>query len=556
MRNITICGSSFLPPKNKAWESLENNFKLTYSEYGDISGSLFNTKVDDIVLLVLFFEDIVPTVSFDLNFLSEKFSSLLKSISHRCNESNLPTVICWGKAFNVDPIRTAKKNTLEVQAYNWFLEQFYILLQKHKSLYFINLNQIYANKGYEKIFDDRNWYFAHCRVSSLGISTLANSVNAVLSRHFKASSKVLVLDCDNTIWGGVIGEDGIDRILLGQDGIGTAFVDFQKEIKKLVNEGVILVLSSKNNEDEVWNVFNNHPSMLIKRSDVVSWRINWTEKSDNIKSIADELDLGLDSFVFWDDNPLERDKIRSLLPQVNTIEMPDDVLKWPRIVKNLEYFAKFEVTTDDRNKTNQYHGRAKFVRDSSNTIDIHDYLKGINLCPVASNLSEALLGRAVQMCSKTNQYNLRTIRYSAEDLLKINSANNDFCFLINLSDNYGDHGMVALVCLKKVNEKVLFLDTLLMSCRILGRYLEAWIVSEIVRRAKKHGFEYIIGEYIATQRNIVAKDFFNTFGFSSLESSSEFYKEAEHLKFTKSGKHFIFNIKESTIPFLEIYEKN
>lgn len=555
MNTIKICGSSFLLPKNKAWKPLEQNFKLFNSEYGDISGTLFNTDSEDIVLIVIFFEDIVSNFQTDYKLLSEKFSSLFNSISYRCANSNKPTVICWGKVFNTDPIRLAKKNTEEMDACNWFIDQFQEMLKEHESLYFINLNQIYSQKGYENVFDDRNWYFAHCRVSSLGINLLASSVNSILARHFKTSSKVLVLDCDNTIWGGVIGEDGIDGILLGQDGIGSAFVDFQREIKKLVADGVILILASKNNEEEVWNVFDSHPSMILKKSDVIAWRINWSEKSENIKSIANELDLGLDSFVFWDDNPVERDKVRTILPQVVTVEMPHEVYLWPKLIKNLENFAKFKVTQDDKNKTNQYHGRAKFVRDSSKISDIFEYLKVINLCPVATNLNDALLGRAVQLCSKTNQYNLRTIRHSAEDLLNFSSFNNDFCFLVSLTDNYGDHGVVALICLKKLDDKFLFLDTFLMSCRVLGRYLEAWILNEIVSRANNYGFDYIVGEFLPTERNVVAKDFFDNYGFARISNNSEFYEIINQSKLTVGGDIFIFSNKNSSIPHLDIYEK-
>jgi FkbH-like protein len=267
------------------------------------------------------------------------------------------------------------------------------------------------------------------------------------------------------------------------------------------------------------------------------------------------LDLGLDSFVFWDDNPVERDKVRTILPQVVTVEMPHEVYLWPKLIKNLENFAKFKVTQDDKNKTNQYHGRAKFVRDSSKISDIFEYLKGINLCPVATNLNDALLGRALQLCSKTNQYNLRTIRHSAEDLLNFSSFNNDFCFLVSLTDNYGDHGVVALICLKKLDDKFLFLDTFLMSCRVLGRYLEAWIFNEIVSRANNYGFDYVVGEFVPTERNVVAKDFFDNYGFARIGNNSEFYEIINQSKLTVGGDIFIFSNKNSSIPHLDIYEK-
>jgi FkbH-like protein len=236
--------------------------------------------------------------------------------------------------------------------------------------------------------------------------------------------------------------------------------------------------------------------------------------------------------------------------------MSNDVYKWPRLIRSLKHFAKFEVTADDKFKTSQYHGRARFVRDSANISNVSSYLKGINLQPVPLNLSDALLSRAVQLCSKTNQYNLRTIRHSAEDLIKLKSFNDDFCFLVSLSDNYGDHGIVALVCLKKLDQNILFIDTFLMSCRVLGRYLEAWILKEIVSRATNNGFSYVVGEFISTERNIVAQNFFEMYGFEQVQNESEFHQRIISSNFTNGGDIYIFSITNTNIPYIDIYEKN
>lgn len=233
--------------------------------------------------------------------------------------------------------------------------------------------------------------------------------------------------------------------------------------------------------------------------------------------------------------------------------MPDDVLKWPRLIKNLEHFAKFEITKDDRRKTSQYHGRAKFVRDSTGSNDVFEYLKGINLQPIATNLNDALLGRAVQLCSKTNQFNLRTIRHTASELLELHKANNDFCFLINLTDIYGDHGVVALTCLKKLDDELLFIDTLLMSCRVLGRHLEAWILNEIVVRAKKYKFKYLVGEFITSGKNVVSKDFFNNHGFSPIHNNPDLNERIIKSNATNRGDIFLFCLSTSTVPYMDIY---
>ena len=169
------------------------------------------------------------------------------------------------------------------------------------------------------MYSQRNWYFSRCRVSIDGLKALTDTLALILNRMREPASKVIALDCDNTIWGGVVGEDGLKNLILGQDGIGQAFIDFQKEIVRLSNNGLIVVLVSKNNEEDVWKVFDEHNEMILKRENIVIAKINWEEKAHNIEQIASELDLDINSFVFWDDNPLERDKMKTLMPQVLTL---------------------------------------------------------------------------------------------------------------------------------------------------------------------------------------------------------------------------------------------
>lgn len=555
--NIKITGTSFLLPKNKAWESLGLNFNISFSDYGDISGALLNSNNNDILLIIVFFEDIVNETHIEIENIDSKFNHLFEAINFRCKNSKVPTILCFGNVYSLNVIRFSKFDPEELSVYNFFINKFNYLKINFNSFYFLELNKINYEQAEINMYDDRNWYYAHCRLSTNGIKYISNSVEKILFRYFNSASKVLVLDCDNTLWGGVVGEDGIDGIVLGQDGLGNAFVDFQKQIKKLVKEGLIITLSSKNNENDVWDVFLNHSSMVLTKEDIVTWRINWDEKYENIKSISNELDLDLNSFVFWDDNPIEREKIKTNLPQVSTIDMPHEVYKWPRLIKNLDNFSKFEITNDDKNKNKQYHGRAIFKREISNNSNIFNYLKGLNLQPSSFNLNKSLITRAVQLSSKTNQYNFRTVRYNADDLLRLHSNNDDFVFLVNLIDNHGDHGIVAMVCLEEINSEYLFIHNFIMSCRILGRYLEAWILNEIILRAKLHGFSHIIGEFIPSNRNQVANNFFNYYGFDTINHNPDFVTNAfNKLMLSKDGIIYSLTISDLLIKHLDLYEKN
>ena len=183
--------------------------------------------------------------------------------------------------------------------------------------------------------------------------------------------------------------------------------------------------------------------MCLKREHIVTSKINWNEKAFNLQEVAKELDLGLDSFVFWDDNPLERDKMKTLLPQVLTVDVPNDVVKWPRLLRTINCFAKFSVTTEDKKKSNQYKSRAKFINDLKGVDDIKTYLTSLSLSPKTFPLNETNIARAEQLCIKTNQFNVRTKRHTAADLQNLKKDNQDFVFLVKLGDKYGDHGIVS-----------------------------------------------------------------------------------------------------------------
>ena len=213
------------------------------------------------------------------------------------------------------------------------------LKKKFTNFYSINLDEIFSNYGFLQIFDDRNWYVARCRFSELGLQKIINSLSEVITKIKQPLKKVLVLDCDNTLWGGVIGEDGIENLKLGTDGIGKIFSDFQKTILNLKKQGILLVLASKNNESDVLDVFKNHKSMILNIKDITAYKINWKSKSLNIREMANELGLGLDSFVFWDDNPIERAKMMKEIPEVTTINADENIHDWPSKLEKLNFLS-------------------------------------------------------------------------------------------------------------------------------------------------------------------------------------------------------------------------
>ena len=553
MSNLILAGSSFLIPGHRAWGNLQQNHTLTFSEYGGWSDVLLNAGERDAVAIILHLDDMVRNNHTNLNHFRQLHATLISILETRLAQGKEPTIVCIASGDHSHIIRDAKTINVHYQAY-WEL---FLGLEKlalaHPSFYLVNLDHHFGRIGTETAFDNRNWYFAHCRFSSTGLNLIANACDIILTRHLSPPSKVLVLDCDNTIWGGVVGEDGLEGLTLGQDGLGQAFVDFQIEAKNLSSQGILLVLASKNNENDVWEAFDKHPCMELKREDIVAWKINWDEKSENIKNLANELDLGLESFVFWDDNPLEREKVRALVPSVNTIEVPSNVLTWPKYLRELDCFAKFTVTNDDLKKTQQYQSRAKFVRDSNAVADTQSYLRSIGLKPSAQKISEVNIGRAAQLCAKTNQFNLRTIRHTALDLQQLQNNDNNLCRLISLEDNYGDHGIVGLFIMRSLNPEVAIIDTFLMSCRVLGRHLEAWMLSEIVKWCKSQGFQWLIGEYLPTKRNLVAQKFFQSHGFKGIDSYPNIKKLLVENNLFIEGDVFVLSTDNPIIPNIDLY---
>jgi FkbH-like protein len=234
--------------------------------------------------------------------------------------------------------------------------------------------------------------------------------------------------------------------------------------------------------------------------------------------------------------------------------VPQEVVDWPEYLSNYDCFAKFYISSEDVKKNIQYKNRAKFILESSNAIDEIDYLKSIQLQPSIHNFEKSNIERAAQLCSKTNQFNFRTVRHNAADLIILNEEFKDFCFLVGLKDIYGDHGIVGLVCLKKINSQYAFIDTFVLSCRVLGRHLESWILSETLKRCYKDGIKYLIGEFISTQSNTVADDFFINHGFTFIDKNSDLEKMITESSFTNNGKLFKIITNPNNIPYMEPYE--
>jgi len=333
--------------------------------------------------------------------------------------------------------------------------------------------------------------------------------------------KCLILDLDNTIWGGILGEDGIEGIKIGGDYPGNAFSLFQQSLLELNKAGVILAICSKNDERDVLENWEKNPYLIIKKEHIAAYRINWNNKVDNIRDLVSELNIGLESIVFVDDNPSERELVKEFLPMIAVPDFPDQPYMLPRFSEILykEYFSVYKLTEEDQVKTEFY--KANLLRSSiQNTfVDFTDYLASLDIVITIHNANSFNIPRIAQLTQKTNQFNLTTKRYSDADIQKFVN-NNDYVFCMSVKDKFGDSGITGVIIFTKSNIDKVDIDSLLLSCRILGKGIEKAFVLQILSLLKKEEIKSVSANYIPTRKNEQAKDFYEKTGFILINESN------------------------------------
>lgn len=343
---------------------------------------------------------------------------------------------------------------------------------------------------------------------------------AAIKGQFK---KCLILDLDNTIWGGVIGDDGIEGIELGHGlGIGKAFTEFQMWIKKLKQRGIIICVASKNNEETAKEPFEKHPDMVLKLDDIAVFQANWDTKVDNIRTIQGILNIGFDSMVFLDDNPFERSIVRENIPGITVPELPEDPAMYLEYLYSLNLFETTSYSNADKDRTKQYQVEAKRVSLSKTFTNVADFLKSLDMVSTVTGFTKFNIPRVAQLSQRSNQFNLRTIRYTEADVEAMSLDTDIIDLSFTLADKFGDNGLIAVVIMKKQDVNTLFVDTWFMSCRVLKRGMENFTLNTMVEYAKKNGYKYIVGEYLPTNKNKMVENHYIDLGFSKISESEGF----------------------------------
>ena len=382
----------------------------------------------------------------------------------------------------------------------------------------VDLDNVLAKVGHDASVDFRQFQSSKALYTIGFFKTYAEAVMPAFMAATGRAKKLLVLDCDNTLWGGIIGEDGYYGIELSDSRMrGRAFREVQTIVKGLQRDGVLLALCSKNNSTDVDQVLNEHPDMILRNDDLVAKKINWQDKVTNLRELASELNLGLDSFVFVDDSSFEVGLIQKELPQVMCIQVPQNLSEYSSVIRKLSRdFFSLARTAEDERKTKIYQQEHLRKEQSSQFNSIDDYLTSLGLKMKITWDSHIPVSRAAQLTQKTNQFNLTTKRYTEADIHRMLSDSSYRIATFSVEDRYGDYGITGMAIIQR--DKVLFstcvIDSLLMSCRVLGRNIEYRFFDEVVKNIQSNGIEKILAVYQATAKNGQVAQLYDDLGFN------------------------------------------
>jgi FkbH-like protein len=501
---------------------------------------LYNSQ-PDVVFISLDFYSLVE----DILYLKVAPQLIFKKVEQRIEETiqlfkgaseSLPNSQIFIDNFYL--FRPTLMATLESNAYSSVSEFVnlanYHLIREIKTLSNVKIVDVLSmviNKGVSRLFDERMYYIAKNHWSFSGLQDIVDLYSRYLNAFLGKRKKCLVLDLDNTLWGGIIGDDGIDNIGLSNDGPNKAFYDFQREILKLHERGVLLAVCSKNSEDIALDAIENHPHMLLRKEHFLSIRINWNNKAQNIQEIASEINIGLDSLVFLDDSPFEREVVSSKLPDVLVPELPKEFSEYPNFIRDLKVFDFLTLSQDDFIRNDIYKANISREKLKVNTINIEDFYYSLEMELSIGEITNSQIVRISQMTQKTNQFNLCTKRYSESDIKRFVQNHDHRVYQLTLKDKFGDNGIVGCAIVNMTGATA-FIDTYILSCRAMGRTVETAMLNYIIDDAKKSGIHDLIGEYIPTKKNVPCKNFYMDHDFLDMNKgtwgiSIETYKQKQ-----------------------------
>ena len=517
---------------NSFKEVLEYSCRLNHIEPDVELGNFDNIIQDSAVLinkdLVIIFYDVLNIVDQVSDFFEdleeEKYSNLKNKLFTEIdiifeNLKNTASVVfnSFSSAYyNYNNIQFSKIETF-VKELNIYLEQ-----KKRSNVSIVNIDKLFTNIGFKQSIDYRFYHSSKAPYTLAFLKNYVAAIETVFLRNSGKLKKAIIFDCDNTLWKGVIGEDGMEGIDMSPTSKSGKFYHLVQRIAVFLSKrGVIVGLCSKNNEQDVLDVLRNHKDMILKEDHIVIKKVNWIDKANNLRTIASELNIGIDSLVFVDDSNFEINLIKEQVAEILTIQVPTSISDYPELIlKNVYTYFNLVLNSDDAKKTEMY--KEQFDRENSKTAfsSIEDYLVSLEIELTVVKNDKEHISRIAQLTQKTNQFNLTTCRYTESQVDQFTTDKKHEVYAMFVKDKFGDNGLTG-VCIAKKDEKDpknVIIDSLLMSCRIIGRNIEFVYVNHIIKDLANKGYQLLTADFIPTKKNSQVEDFYDKVGFNLIEN--------------------------------------
>ena len=493
------------------WSVVDSDFNSWQREAIDPQSQFHQTSPEILIYILS------PRVLTDLPDIEAEFDVFLRGLT---SVAGATRVLCTTVAVHPHQPQPLIE-TLAGQRIAAVLNTKLLSFQEQNSWFdLIDQTALFASHGVCALTDARYETIGRMYYSPKGAELLAEALSRAVSALTTSPKKVLVLDLDNTLWSGVLGEDGIDGIGIGGDGVGYAHLRFQRAIKTLARSGVLLAICSKNDEADALGALAEHPDMALRIGDFCAHRINWESKCDNLRGLAEELNLGLDSFVLFDDSPFEREQVRRLAPEIDVIEVPADPADYVRALADYPGFDRFRVTEEDRSRSRQYLEQAQREALKRQSESLEEFYISLQMHALIECARETTLPRVHQLIWKTNQFNLTTQRYDEPELRSMMKSGERRIVTLRLSDKLGESGLAGVLIVSTAGLRW-EIDNLLLSCRILGRTVEYGLIRFIAQKARAAGACELAASFIPSARNHIAAGFLQRAGFQMEERSGK-----------------------------------
>ena len=511
-----------------------------YNTYGMIEQNIFNptskiyTKKFDIFFIDLKFEDIFPDFEISqiglnqdkadellLNF-EDYISNLLDNI-----RNNFKFFIFISNfSSHVNNMYSILEQNLEISKSDIIIRMNTLLIhtiKKYSMVYIYNYYSFTLNHGFSNIIDAKMSFFADIPFKVEYQIKLSESFTQTIFSALLTPKKCLICDLDNTLWGGILGEDGPNKIKLGESFPGNIYKDFQRSILSIRNLGIFIAIASKNEEKDVIEFMNSNKDCLIKPKHISAFKANWNDKASNIIEIAKELNIGLDSIVFFDDSKHEREWVRNQLPEVNVLEVPNNPLLYKKTLFESAHFNKLTLSEEDKVRPVLYEIEKKRKLSKNKSTNLEEYIISLKMKITISEINDQSIHRTSQLLNKVNQFNLTTKRYNENNLLKLKEEGY-IIYTIRVEDKFGDTGLTGVIIIQPLPNKIWKIDSFLLSCRVLGRNIEKIILNFISKKLIKINGQTILGEYIPSKKNMLVKDLYKSLDFQKSSNNTWLWK--------------------------------